>query len=89
MREVITPKEQLMGETSVEVVKGIYEAFGRGDEAEGMPYGCLHQGREAVAQKVLGPLAQDIPDFAATPGAARPMGIRTSVALLEHGGLQV
>jgi uncharacterized protein len=57
-------------------VKGIYEAFGRGHlpavlaemaddiewyEAEGMPYGRLHHGREAVAQKVLGPLAQDIP----------------------------
>jgi hypothetical protein len=26
-----------------------------------MPYGRLHHGREAVAQKVLGLLAQDIP----------------------------
>ena len=61
-----------MGEQSVEVVKGIYEAFGRGDvpavlaataddiewyQAEGMPYGGLHHGRDAAARNVLGPLA--------------------------------
>ncbi len=55
-----------MGEQSVDVVKGTYEAFGRGDvpavlggmaddvewyEADGMPYGGLHQGPEAVARK--------------------------------------
>jgi ketosteroid isomerase-like protein len=71
-----------MGDKSVEVVKGVYEAFERGDvaavlaamaddiewyEAEGMPYGDLHHGPDAVAQNVLGPLAEDIPDFAATP----------------------
>lgn len=71
-----------MGEKSVEVVKGIYEAFGRGDvpavlaamadddiewyEAEGMPYGGLHHGPDAAAHNVVGPLAQDIPDFTAT-----------------------
>jgi ketosteroid isomerase-like protein len=58
-----------MGEKSVEVVKGVYGAFERGDvaavlaamaddiewyEAEGMPYGDLHHGPDAVAQKVLG-----------------------------------
>jgi ketosteroid isomerase-like protein len=73
----MTPRER-----SVEVVKGIYEAFGRGDvpavlaamaddidwhEAEGMPYGDLHHGPAAVAQNVFGPLAEDVPDFAATP----------------------
>jgi len=67
---------------SVEVVEGIYEAFARGDvqavlaamshdiewyEAEGMPYGGRHQGPDAAAQNVLGPVARDIPDFAATP----------------------
>ncbi len=67
---------------NVEVVKGIYEAFGRGDvpavlaamthdiewhEADGMPYGGRHHGPDAAAQNVLGPVAQDIPDFAATP----------------------
>jgi uncharacterized protein len=71
-----------MGEQSVEVVRGIYEAFGRGDvpavlgamaddiewhEAEGMPYGGVYHGAEAVAQNVFGPLTQDIPNFACTP----------------------
>ena len=71
-----------MGEQSVEVVKGTYEAFGRGDvpavlgamaddiewyEAEGMPYGGLHRGPEAVAQNVFGPLIDDVPDFALRP----------------------
>ena len=71
-----------MGEQSVEVVKGMYEAFGRGDvsavlgamaddiewyEADGMPYGGLHHGPEAVAQKVFGPQIEDVPDFAVTP----------------------
>ncbi len=70
-----------MGEQSVEVVRGIYEALGRGDmagvlgamaddikwyEAEGMPYGGVYQGGEAVAQNVFGPVMQDIPNFAVT-----------------------
>ena len=71
-----------MGEQSVEVVRGIYDALGRGDmtgvlgamaddikwyEAEGMPYGGLYQGGDAVAQNVFGPVMQDIPNFAVTP----------------------
>jgi ketosteroid isomerase-like protein len=67
---------------SVEVVKGIYDAFGRGDmagvlgamaadvkwyEAEGLPYGGVYQGGEAVAQNVFGPVMRDIPNFAVTP----------------------
>jgi uncharacterized protein len=71
-----------MGEQSVEVVKGIYEAFGRGDvpavlgamagdiewnEAEGMPHGGTYRSPEAVAQNVFGPLIDDVPDFAVRP----------------------
>jgi ketosteroid isomerase-like protein len=71
-----------MGEQSVEVVRGIYDALGRGDmagvlgamaedikwyEAEGMPYGGVYQGGEAVAQNVFGPVMQDIPNFAVSP----------------------
>jgi uncharacterized protein len=71
-----------MGEQSVEVVRSLYDAFGRGDmagvlgamaddikwyEAEGLPYGGLYHGGDAVAQNVFGPLTQDIPNFAATP----------------------
>ena len=71
-----------MGQQRVEIVRGVYEAFGRGDvqavlgvmaeefewyEAEGMPYGGLYRNWEAVAENVLGPLIEDIPNFEATP----------------------
>ena len=68
-----------MSDQNVEFVKGIYAAFGRGDvpavlgafaediewfEAEGMPYGGLHHGPETVAQKVFGPITEDVDGFA-------------------------
>ena len=36
-------------------------------EAEGMPYGGVHRGAEAVAQNVFGPIAEDVEGFAVTP----------------------
>ena|SRR5947209_10279454 len=71
-----------MSEQNVEFVKGVYRAFAQGDvpavlgsfaddiewfEAEGMPYGGLHRGGEAVGQKVFGPIAEDVEGFAVTP----------------------
>jgi ketosteroid isomerase-like protein len=71
-----------MGEESVEFVKGVYAAFGRGDvpavlgafaediewfEAEGMPYGGLYRGGDAVVENVFGPIATDVEGFAVTP----------------------
>jgi uncharacterized protein len=71
-----------MGEQSVGVVKGLYEAYARGDvpgvlgamagdiewhEADGMPYGGVYHGGEDVAQNVFGPILEDIPDFGVTP----------------------
>jgi len=71
-----------MTEQSVEFVQSVYDAFARGDvpavlgafaddiewfEAEGMPYGGLHRGPEAVAQNVFGPLTEDVEGFAVTP----------------------
>jgi ketosteroid isomerase-like protein len=68
-----------MSEQNVEYVKGVYGAFARGDvpavlgafaediewfEAEGMPYGGLYRGPEAVAQNVFGPITEDIDGFA-------------------------
>ena len=35
-------------------------------EAEGMPYGGVYHGGEAVAQNVFGPMAQDVEGFAVT-----------------------
>jgi ketosteroid isomerase-like protein len=71
-----------MSEQNVEFVKGVYGAFARGDvpavlgafaddiewfEAEGMPYGGLYHGPEAVAQNVFGPITEDVEGFAVTP----------------------
>jgi len=71
-----------VSEQNVEFVKGVYGAFARGDvptvmaafaddiewyEAEGLPYGGLHRGGEAVAQKVFGPISEDVEGFAITP----------------------
>jgi ketosteroid isomerase-like protein len=71
-----------MAEQSIEVVRGMYEAFGSGDvpavlgamaadiewhEAEGMPYGGVYHGPDEVAQSVFGPQIEDIPDFALAP----------------------
>jgi ketosteroid isomerase-like protein len=71
-----------MAQPSVEIVRDVYEAFGRGDlqavlgtmahefacyEAEGIPYGGLYRNWEAVVQNVLGPLIEHIPNFEATP----------------------
>jgi ketosteroid isomerase-like protein len=67
---------------NIEIVRNVYEAFGRGDvagvlgamtddmewhEAEGMPYGGVYHGGEEVAQNVFGPILEDIPDFSVTP----------------------
>jgi ketosteroid isomerase-like protein len=71
-----------VAQQSVQVVRDAYEAMARGDvpaflgamaddvewhEAEGMPYGGVYHGADAVAQNVLGPITTDIPDFAVTP----------------------
>jgi ketosteroid isomerase-like protein len=71
-----------MSEQNVEFVSGVYGAFARGDvpavlgafaddiewfEAEGMPYGGLHRGPDAVAQNVFGPISEDVEGFAVTP----------------------
>ena len=71
-----------MSEQNVEFVNSVYGAFARGDvpavlgafaddiewfEAEGMPYGGLHRGPDAVAQNVFGPITEDVEGFAVTP----------------------
>jgi ketosteroid isomerase-like protein len=68
-----------VSEQDVEFVNGVYGAFARGDvpavlgsfaddiewvEAEGMPYGGVYRGGEAIAQNVFGPITTDNDDFA-------------------------
>src|SRR5919106_848142 len=89
-----------MDEQSVEVVRGAYEAFGRGDvpavlgamatdiewhEADGMPYGGVYHSPEEVAQNVFGPLIEDIPDFAVTPEEFIPSGDTVAVVTRYTG----
>jgi uncharacterized protein len=71
-----------MAEQNVDVVRGAYEAFARGDvpgvlgaltddvewtEAKGSPYGGTYRGGDAIVQNVFGPILEDLPDFAVTP----------------------
>jgi len=89
-----------MSEQSVQFVEGIYGAFARGDvpsvlgafaddiewhEAEGMPYGGLHRGGEAVAQNVFGPITEDVEGFAVTPEELMASG-GTVAAVVRYTG---
>ena len=71
-----------MSQTHVELVRDIYDAFAAGDvdavfaamtpdiewdEAEGMPYGGVYHGREAIVSNVFGPILTDVTDFTASP----------------------
>ena len=89
-----------MAEESVPVVEGVYAAFARGDvpgvlaamaddiewhEAEGMPYGGIHRGGDAVARNVFGPITTDIRDFAVTPIELIPSGDTVAVVARYTG----
>ena len=89
-----------MSEENVEFVKGIYDAFARGDvpavlgafaedidwfEAEGMPYGGSYRGGEAVAQNVFGPISEDVDAFAIIPEEAIGSGA-TVAAIVRYTG---
>ena len=71
-----------MSQANVELVRGVYEAFGSGDvdavfaamapdiewdESEGMPYGGVYRGREAIVENVFGPILADVEEFTADP----------------------
>ncbi len=89
-----------MSEQNVEFVKGIYGAFGRGDvpavlgafaediewfEAEGMPYGGLYRGPDAVAQNVFGPITEDVEGFALVPEQFLESGGTVAVVIRYTG----
>jgi ketosteroid isomerase-like protein len=70
-----------MNDSNVDLIRGGYEAFGRGDmdavmqllqdtewhEAEGAPQGGVYTGSEAILKGVFGPLLEQLNDFKATP----------------------
>ena len=89
-----------MSEDNIAVVRGLYEAFARGDvpavladfdeniewnEAEGMPYGGQYHGPQAVAENVFGPVTNDFDGFSVAPDEILADGDRV-VALLTYRG---
>jgi ketosteroid isomerase-like protein len=89
-----------MSEQSVEVVERVYAAFAEGDvptvlrvfaddiewhEAEGMPYGGIYRGGEAVAQNVFGPISEDVEGFAVTPEEFMATGDTVAVVVSYTG----
>jgi hypothetical protein len=89
-----------MSEQNVEFVESVYGAFARGDvpavlgafaddiewfEAEGMPYGGVHRGPDAVAQKVFGPITEDVEGFALVTGEYVASG-DTVAAVVRYTG---
>ena len=89
-----------MSEQSVEVVKRAYAAFAEGDvpavlgafaddiewhEAEGMPYGGVYRGGEAVAENVFGPITEDVEGFALTPEEFMAAGDTVAVVVTYTG----
>ena len=66
-----------MSQANVELVRGVYDAFDRGDvdgvfsamkpdiewnESEGMPYGGVYRGRDPIVENVFGPILADVKD---------------------------
>jgi ketosteroid isomerase-like protein len=89
-----------MSEQNVEFVNSVYGSFARGDvpavlgafaddiewfEAEGMPYGGLYHGPDAVAQNVFGPITEDVEGFAVTPEEVIGSGA-TVAAVVRYTG---
>lgn len=90
-----------MSADNVEVVRSIYEAFGRGDvdavfgamttdiewdESPGMPYGGVYHGRDEIVTKVFGPILTDVDGFTADPDEILPLDENRVLAQGRHAG---
>jgi ketosteroid isomerase-like protein len=95
------PQERIrMSEQNIALIRGLYEAFGRGDvdtvlagfdeniewnEPEGLPYGGQYHGPQAVAENVFGPVTTDFEGFDVSPDEILGDGERV-VALMTVRG---
>jgi hypothetical protein len=84
----------------VDLVRGAYEAFAKGDiptvasmlaetewhEAAGMPYGGVYKGADEIFGNVLGPIAQDVEGFQVTPQEILPVGDDRVISLGRYSG---
>ena len=89
-----------MAQDRLDVVRGIYDAFGSGDmnrvatliaecdweEAEGMPYAGRYRGAEEVFQNVFARIAADVENFSARPDEIIPAGDDRVLALGRYAG---
>jgi uncharacterized protein len=93
--------EDAVSQANVDVVRSIYEAFGRGDvdavfgamrpdiewnESEGMPYGGVYRGRDAIVENVFGPILADVDGFTADPDEILSLDDSRVMAQGRHGG---
>jgi uncharacterized protein len=90
-----------VAQANVELVRGVYDAFARGDvdtvfaamtpgiewdESEGMPYGGVYHGREAIVENVFGPILADVDGFTANPDEVLALDEARVFARGKHGG---
>jgi uncharacterized protein len=90
-----------MSQNNVDVVRAIYDAFARGDvdavfaamepdiewdESEGMPYGGVYRGRDAIVANVFTPILADVAGFTAMPDEILPLDERRVLTRGRHGG---
>lgn len=89
-----------MVQDRLDVVRGLYEAFGSGDmdrvarliadteweEAEGMPYGGRYRGADEVFRNVFARIAADVENFSARPDEILPAGDDRVLALGRYRG---
>jgi len=90
-----------VSQENVELVRGIYDAFHRGDvdavfaamkpdiewdESEGMPYGGVYRGREPIVENVFGPILGDVEGFTAHPDEILELDDARVMARGRHGG---
>jgi ketosteroid isomerase-like protein len=94
------PQEDQMSQQNVDVVRSAYEAFGSGDmealgtllartewyEADGMPYGGVYNGFEAIAANVFGPITEDVEGFTARPDEVLDAGDEKVVSMGRYRG---
>ena len=89
-----------MSQENIALVRGLYEAFGRGDvptvlagfdeniewnEAPGMPYGGVYHSPQEVAENVFAPIPNDWDGFDVTPDEILADGERVVVLLTYRG----
>jgi ketosteroid isomerase-like protein len=56
------------------------------DESEGMPYGGVYRGRDAIVENVFGPILADVEGFTANPDEILELDDARVLARGRHGG---